>query len=553
MSALKRFVPILLVAGFLLAACGGGGGGTTVSLLFEAPRGSGFADGQVNNVPVAPSVQRDFTFATGVSVSGRITDSSGAPIADARVAYHLSTTAPAVDSDTTDSLGNYSVTLSGGSWVVVIRAGDALGTITVTGVPVAAPGPVVHDFAFPPRHAVTGFVRDSFGAGIDGAEVAFTGSRSGARVTVDCDGSGAYSAALVPDTYQAVVTPTDPAALTHLKQRFTGIVINGPTARDFMLVRGVLVSGTVFDDFGVPLQEDTDVRVQLAQDSPFFAPDRVTADGDTGTYAIGPLPLDVVTFLLEPPGDSGFPAQRFSRRILGPATQVEDFTLQRGYVLSGTIRRDDGATPEGNVEVELVPTNGALTPDDDETDGNGRYEISLFPGTYEMHLTPRPDNLQLPEIRSITISGPTVLDVTLQRGAMVQGTVRDPSGTPAQDIRVEIRGVPGASDRTDGAGQYSFLAPAGTHTLSLTAEDGPFEDMALTPVAGVVVSLPGPILRDIMFTLATTGSRVISGTVFAPDGATTVSGVVVDAMDTNGAVVGKTFSDPSGRYVLVIE
>ena len=46
----------------------------------------------------------------------------------------------------------------------------------------------------------------------------------------------------------------------------------------------------------------------------------------------------------------------------------------------------------------------------------------------------------------------------------------------------------GTSDVTDGAGVYSFLAPVGTPTLNLTAENGFFQDMALDPVPGVVVA-----------------------------------------------------------------
>jgi hypothetical protein len=200
----------------------------------------------------------------------------------------------------------------------------------------------------------------------------------------------------------------------------------------------------------------------------------------------------------------------------------------------------------------MVPPSGALAPDDDRTDGSGRYRIALFPGTYEMRITPRPDNLQLPEERTLRIVGTTTLDITLQRGALVRGTVRDPSGTPAEDIRVEIAGARGASDRTDGDGQYEFLAPAGTHTLTLAAQDGPFEDIALSPVEDVLVTLPGPVTVDVTFSLATTGSRVIHGTVYAPGGGTTVPGAVVEARDAAGNVSGRTVTDALGEYILVL-
>jgi hypothetical protein len=550
MNACRRL--ILFAASLLIAACGGGGGGTVVSLSFESPRGSGFADGQMNNVPVARSVRRDFTFAPGVSVTGRVTDATGAPIADARVSYRLSATTPDIDADTTDAGGYYGVTVAAGTWVALVEADQALGTLTVPGVAVTAPGPVVRDFAFPPPLAVGGHVFDSLGAGIDGARVQFRGGRTGARVTVFCDAGGAYAAMLPPDTYEAVVTPVGPAEDTHLRQRFPGIVVTGAVARDFTLRRGVLVSGTVFDDLGMPLLAETGIDVQLGANSMYFAPDGATTDAGTGTYEIGPLPLEAVTFVVRPPADLGFPAQRFARRIIGPLAQTESFMLERGVVLSGTIVRDDGTTPEGDVEVDLVPPSGGIAPDGDRTDGSGTYRIALFPGTYEMRITPRPQNLQLPESRTVRITGATTIDVTLTRGAILRGTVRDPSGAPTERIRVEIVGVVGAADTTDGSGLYSFLAPAGTHTLVLTAEDGPFENVALAPVEGVVVTLPGPVTEDVTFALATTGSSVVRGTVFAPDGVTTVAGVAVEAVDATGAVIGRTATDGTGAYVLVI-
>jgi hypothetical protein len=226
----------------------------------------------------------------------------------------------------------------------------------------------------------------------------------------------------------------------------------------------------------------------------------------------------------------------------------------RVHVAPPPVRQQEAReNPWSSTRVELIPANGAIAPDDDRTDGLGRYAIALFAGTYEMRITPRPDNLQLPESRTVRITGATAIDVTLVRGALLQGTVRDPSGTPAEDIRVEIPGVAGAADTTDGSGLYSFLAPSGTHTLALTAENGPFEDVALAPVEGVVVTLPGPVTADVTFVLATTGSRVVRGTVYAPDGTTTVAGVAVEAVDGAGAVVGRTVTDGAGGYVLVLQ
>ncbi len=114
-------------------------------------------------------------------------------------------------------------------------------------------------------------------------------------------------------------------------------------------------------------------------------------------------------------------------------------------------------------------------------------------------------------------------------------------------------GVTGATALTDVSGVYSFLAPQGTHTLSLEDENGNFKNMALAPVSGVGVSLPGPMMQNITMSLATTGSTVIQGTVVRPDGTTPQSGVEVKAWSiTTGATLGLAITDGAGNYILVI-
>lgn len=541
-----------LFAAIFLAGCGGGGA-TTFDIAFEAPGGTGLVGGQVGGLRYAPHVSQDLILARAVSVLGRVTDSTGAPLTDADVDFAISATAPPFDSDNTDGGGNYAVSLAPGTWHALVNSGSqALGRMEVSGLAVASPGPVTFNFQFPAPVAVTGAVRDSLGAGIAGARLTFTGRDSGARVNSIADGSGLYSAALVPDTYEAVVTPVGPAAATHMKQRFANIVVSASLARDFLLTRGVQVSGTVFTNLGVPFAAETSVRVLLPDNSVFFAPSNVSTSDVDGTYSIGPVPTGGVTFQLRPPDASGFPLQRFPRQVDGPTVETENFTLATGYVLSGTIVRDDGTTPESDVTVEAFPRDGSPAPEDVKTNGAGFYSISLFPGTYDIKLTPKVSNRQLPEIRAVNMNGPITLNIVLQRGAIVSGTVLEPDGiTPAQDIRVEIAGVLGASDVTDGDGLYSFLAPPGTQTLQLTAVDGPFEDRALAD-EGVFVTLPGPVTANVTLVLALTGRTVVEGTVFAPDGIAPVAGSEIAAFDATGSRIARTLSAADGTYILVI-
>lgn len=549
----------IAVAGLIVLSCGGGGGGSsapTFNLMYEAPGGSGFAGGQVGNFGFVANVLQDFDLAPGLAVSGTVTDGAGAPLNNVEVSLRTSATSPEVGSATTDASGNYTITMPAGTWVAVLDSGSGtLGTMTVSSQAVTAPGPVTLDYQFPALVAVTGSLFEFGGPGIANAQVNFVGTQTGADVTVVADGVGFYSTSLVPDTYTVVVTPAGSSATTHLKERFPSILISAATSRNFSLQRGVQVSGIVQDNFGAPLLEATDVEVLLPAGSNFFAPTDVTANPATGAYSIGPVPLGSVTFELEAPGDSSFPAQQMALNIFGPTVQTSDLALARGFVLSGTIMQDDGVTAEGNVEVVPLPTNGSLPPDDDKTtNGSGFFEISLFAGTYSLQLTPDPTNMQVPQSQTLVVSGDTVLNVTLSLGATLTGTVSEPDGiTPAGNVRVEIPGT-AASAVTNGAGVYTFLAPVGTHTLDLTDEGGTLEDVTLAPVTGVAVATPGPVNRDITLSLAASGTTVVTGIVYEPDGVTPRLGVTITARhNTTGDIIGKATSDSAGAYTLVIQ
>lgn len=547
---------MVLALTLCVTACGGGssGGSNTFGLMYEAPGGSGFAGGELNGLKYAAMQTRDFTLSAGITVSGQVTDGGGAPLPNVDVSFGSSATSPSLDDDTTDGSGNYSVTIPAGTWMALLDSGSGtLGSLEMPGLAVAGPGPVTLDFQFAAPVAVTGTVTEAFGPAIPNAQVRFVGQDTGADLTLNADGSGVYTTNLVPDTYYAVVTPAGASATTHLEERFASIVVTGAMTQNFALTAGVTVSGTVLTNVGLPHLDDVDIEIVLASNSRFTPPAEVTSDGNDGSYSIGPVPAGNITFRLEPDGDTGFPRQDLIVQVVGPGTQAADLMLAAGYVVSGTIYREGGVTPEGNVEVQPVPTNSSLEPDDDDTNGSGSYEVSVFFGYYDFELTPEVTNLQLPQTVRVYVTGDMVMDFTLTGGVLVTGTVTQPGGViQEEDVRVEIQGVRGAEDVSDGNGDYTFLAPVGTHTLTLTAEDGNFEDMALDPVPGVAVAGPGPVTQDIEFALAVTGTNVVSGTVYQPDGTTPSVGTEVTARDRDGNVIGRTFTLAGGAYTLVI-
>ena len=552
-----RITCVLAFAALAVSSCNSDSDSDeTFNLAFMPPDGSGLGATDVDT-ELATVVNQNVNLPVGYTISGVVTDGGGAPLQNVDVSFRMAADTDELDEDTTDGTGAYSIAVPAGTWVAVLdSADDTLGTMTVINISVDADATI--DFQFPATVNVPGTVYESDGiTPIVGADVEFTGTTTEATDTVTTDGSGDYSVSLVPDTYYVVVTPN--GLTTHLKQRFT-VVVTGATIQNFTLSEGVQVSGTVLTNFSQPLLEESDVRVTLPEGSDFFSPGEVASDETDGSYTIDLVPPGTVYFEVEAPGDSGFPRQRLTRQITGPTTQTVNLTLAAGYILSGTILQDDGITPEQNVEVRAVPDMGAMLPpnytegeDEDDTDVAGQFEISVFPGTYDIEIVPEATNLQLPELRTFSITSNMVLNVTLIRGVELTGTVSVPGGgAPAPDIRVEIPGVFHAYDVTDGGGVYSFLAPEGTHALDLTAEDGQSEYVALDSITDVVVAAPGPVTEDITLSVSTTGTRIVQGTVFATDGVTPVAGVQIRATDLQGNILGVGTTDAGGDYLIVL-
>ena len=341
-----------------------------------------------------------------------------------------------------------------------------------------------------------------------------------------------------------------------IKENFVSNAFAAATSNfDFDLLQGATVSGTVLDNLGLPLPQATDLSVVLGAASNYFAPPSVLTALD-GTYTIGPVPPGNVLFELIAPGASGFPLQQLTNVIGGPGPQAGvDFPLLAGYVLSGTILQDDFA-PAANVGLDLIPQlAGVLAPAGAVTDALGDYAISVFPGDYDILRTTQIANLQLPELQAFTMGNVDLdLDAILTLGALVQGTVTQPGLplVPQLGVLVEIAGLLGASGLTDVNGDYSFLAPAGTHTLELLAQNGQFENMALDPLTGVSLIAGVPQVANIGMILATAGPTLVTGVVFEPNGLTPSVGVEITARNASGDVVGRTISGVGGTYALVI-
>ncbi|MCL0029970.1 S8 family serine peptidase, partial [Dehalococcoidia bacterium] len=222
-----------------------------------------------------------------------------------------------------------------------------------------------------------------------------------------------------------------------------------------------IIAGTVRDTAGNPAG-----RISI------HVWDEVTGDWmghawttEDGSYAITVPPGTYRIFLQSPPGGP-YLAPTWVRgiEVTAGVTTTVDVTLAAGGRVSGTVTDPDGVGVAG----AGIRVNGFGT----TTDADGYYTtIGLLPGTYEMEVIPPPGVYLMPAFIPdpdivITAGETTTVNVALEKGGVIAGTVTDTAGDP----------VPGAA--VLGRKQLMGVDYA---VLAITAADGSFATPVLPP------------------------------------------------------------------------
>jgi hypothetical protein len=138
-------------------------------------------------------------------------------------------------------------------------------------------------------------------------------------------------------------------------------------------------------------------------------------------------------------------------------------TLPLGYPLSGSVRAPDGAPVVGaDLDVTNEATGERVPTPGDATGGSGAYRVVIEPGTYTVFISPPEGSRLVPAaISGVVVGGATTLDVTLENGFIVTGSVQDGSGSPlgGSDLDIDDRAT---GDRvwnpTDAVNPYNPLS-----------------------------------------------------------------------------------------------
>lgn len=507
----------------------------------------------------------DAALEVGGSISGTVTDSSGAPIANVTVnAIGASVGQGGV---VTAADGTYAITgLPRDTYTVNFTPADATvvgeswNNQPLTGTPTPIPvvlGQAVTgiDAVLQKNGSISGTVTDSHGAPAGNVVVNVTGAggkRGGAATQAD----GTYTiTGITADTYTVEFDPSDGISAPQYwnAQPKTGtptplVVQTGEvvTKIDAALEVGGSISGSVTDNLGNPVA-GVDVQAQGSVNvhgNAFTAAD--------GTYTIGGLAADTYTVQFSP-ADATVVGQFWNDQLFnGTPTPVAvvaghgvtgiDAVLARASSISGTVTDSSGAPVAGASVTVSGATIGSATA---HTAADGSYTIGGLPaGTYTVEYFPSDGTLTAQYWNGQPLDGtPTPINLTvgqsetginavLSGGASISGTVTDRHGVPVANAFVDAERAGGGSALayTGSDGTYTMTGvPAGTYTVQFTPADASllgqyWNDQPLTGTPTPVVVGVGANVTGINAGLDAPAS--VSGTVTGSSGAPVANALV---------------------------
>ncbi|GAF88690.1 unnamed protein product, partial [marine sediment metagenome] len=217
-----------------------------------APSGSDLADTRKSNISVTSgqTTTVDFTLVEGGIITGRVLDSDGNPVNNARV----SASGPTSESAYTTETGTYTITnLGEGSYTVYCYApaGSDLADTRKSNISVISGQTTTVNFILVKGSIITGQVLDSDGNPVNNAWVYASGpTGEGAYTTA----TGSYTITnLGAGSYTVYCYAPSGSDLAAKRESNISVISGQTTTVDFILVKGGIITGQVLDSDGNPV------------------------------------------------------------------------------------------------------------------------------------------------------------------------------------------------------------------------------------------------------------------------------------------------------------
>lgn len=340
-----------------------------------------------------------------------------------------------------------------------------------------------------PLQRISGRVRDDAGALVSGAEACAYPASSDPQTCARSGADGTYAIDVKPGVYRVEVSGPPGERLVGQWARGRAFleeadVIDARTKDvadvDVTLIHGVVLRGTV--TFKGKVVEDAQVCIRtLAAPLPW----ECERTDKNGRYAALREPGQYYVWTVPPATIAAVP-QWYDGVLTGVQTtavrlvqdRVIDVDLTGGPQLSGTVRSTSGqAVANALVCVDTAFTTGRICR---ETDGNGHYTVTTRPETYIVSVFPPSGSGLVAEYwegkRSwrdadeIVVDRDRTLDLTVERGIPVTGTVKDLRGVPVAGATVNFldgQRYAAASTDTDASGRFAVAVRPGQFTIEV--------------------------------------------------------------------------------------
>jgi protocatechuate 3,4-dioxygenase beta subunit len=516
----------------------------------------------IEGVPVTAgqTTTQDATLAPAGSISGKVTNGSGGPLAGVCVGADPSAPGGQSGSGQTDASGWYSISgLAPGSYTLSFSACTAgnYAPATITGVQVIADQTKAENATLASGGTITGKVTNSSGAALAGVCVSATStSPNGGGGNANTGTGGVYTITrLGAGTYTLTLNPC--SAGNYQSTAISGVQVSAgqPTTQNATLASAGTISGKVTDSSGKAL---AGVCVVASPSGGGTVADTNTSA--TGMYSLSQLAPGTYSLAFSACSAGNYVSQTIPAvQVTATQTTTENATLASAGTISGKVTDTSGKALAGVCVVAIASASGGHG-GSATTDTNGLYTINgLSPGADDVEFDGcTAGNYVSQTIPAVQVTaGKTATEnASLTLAATISGKVTDTSGKALAGICVSAAGA-GPNGQNLGAttnsnGMYAITGlPANTYTVTFSACSG--ADYVSKTIANVQVTPGNTAIENA--SLATGG--IISGKVTDSAGKPLVGacvGAILSGTDQGpGATTGSggTYTIaglPSGTY-----
>lgn len=336
---------------------------------------------------------------------------------------------------------------------------------------------------------LSGFVRDSNGAPVVGADLDFIDVVTGVKLITPSDNTdinGFYSVTLLNSTFYNV-TFAPPPGSNLMGRRFDNFDLTISRSLDIVLSTGKVIQGTIRDSLGNPVG-DVDFDGDNSLLGRIFTPDD-NSDLFSGRYWVVVPPGTYRLRYDPPPGGFLRGFQIDSLDIVNDT--VIDIILQDGNILSGQVSDISGNGISGlDIDLRDMVSGAKVFVSKNTTDSLGLYRVVLPSGLFNLRFSPSSGSRFIGvSIDSFTIFSDIVINQTLQQGVLLTTLVTDSLGAPIvkADIDVKLKST-GAklftpNDKTNINGNATVAIPIGIYTVQVDPPIGSlFDQVIVSPV-----------------------------------------------------------------------